>query len=137
MSALNSLNSAPDIQDEEDYVGGSGALDSGIYPSKVTMAFLQKSDSGATALNLHLMTDTNREIRQSLWIASGNAKGNKTYYETKQGEKKYLPGFALADNLCLLTVGKSITDMSPEEKMVNVYSSVAGKEVPTKVEVLT
>jgi hypothetical protein len=77
-----------------------------------------------------------KEIRQQLWMTSGTAKGCKNYYEDKNGEKKYLPGFLTANALALLTTGKEISDQDTEEKVVALWSSTAKAEVPTKVPML-
>lgn len=136
MSLLANLASNDEIADEIDSVGGSRTLESGLYPCTVTLAFLQKSQGGALGLNLHLDSD-GREIRQTLWVTSGDAKGNKNYYSDKKGDKKYLPGFNHANSLCLLTVGKEIAQLETEEKTVKLYNKDAGAEVPTKVDMLT
>ena len=137
MSLLASLTSDSSIQTEKDSVGGgAGALESGLYNCTVTMAYLNKSSGGALGLVLTLKTEQGREIRQTLWMTSGTAKGCKNYYENKDGEKQFLPGFNHANGLCLLTVGKEINAMDTETKMVNVYSPEAKAEVPTKVEVI-
>lgn len=134
-SLLKNLNTDESVQHEADTLGGMSVLESGIYVMKVQIAYLTKSKGGALCLNLGLVTDTNQEVRQRLWVTSGDAKGNKTYYE-RNGERRGLPGFLHADSLCLLTVGKSFSDMDTEEKLVPVYSPDAKAEVPTKVEVL-
>lgn len=136
MSLLNTLATDANIEDEKDTLGGGGVLESGIYNCLVTMAYLDKSAGGALSLRLHFKTQEGREFRQCLWIASGDAKGNKNYYETKNGEKKYLPGYIHANALSLLTVGKELPNMDTEQKVVNVYNAEAQAEVPTKVEVL-
>jgi len=137
MSALLSgLTVDNSIQNETDSVGGGGVLESGVYKSTITMAFLQKSKGGALGLNLHFKNEDGREYRQTLWVTSGDAKGNKNYYENKQGEKRYLPGFLHADAICLLTVGQGLASMDTEDKVVSVYSPEAGAEVPTQVPVL-
>lgn len=136
MSLLSNLTTDETINNETDSVGGGGPLETGIYKSKITMAYLNKSKGGALGLNLHFKTEDNQEFRQTLWVTSGDAKGNKNYYENKKGEKNYLPGYIHADALCLLTVGTGLPAMDTEQKVVNVYSPEAGAEVPTKVEVL-
>lgn len=136
MSLLNVAKTDDSIQDETDSVGGGGPLESGLYPFEVSLAYLMKSQGGAVGLNLHLKTDSGQEIRETLWIASGDAKGNKNYYETKQGERKYLPGFNHANSLALVTVGKELGELDTDEKVVSVYSPDAGAEVPTKVEMV-
>lgn len=135
--SLKNLTSDDSIQGERDSVGNSGPVESGLYPSQVKLAYLQISDGGATGLVLNLKSDSGREIRQTLWVTSGKAKGGKNYYEDKDGKKQYLPGFNLANSLALLTVGKEISELDTEEKVVNVYNSEAKKEMPTKVQMVT
>lgn len=134
MSFLKNLQSDSSIQDEKDNLGGgSSVLDSNIYLSTITLAFLTTSDGGAMALNIRAKTEDGEEIRQQLWMTSGTAKGCKNYYEDKNGEKKYLPGFLMANALSLLTTGKEISEQDTEEKVVSLWSSAAKAEVPTKV----
>lgn len=135
MSMLSALASDSSIATEKDSVGSTGPLESGLYPLTVSMAYLNKSAGGALGLVLNLKDANNREIRQTLWMTSGTAKGCKNYYE-KDGEKNFLPGFNHANGLCLLTTGKEVSAMDTETKVVNVYSPAAKSEVPTKVEVL-
>lgn len=135
MSLLKNLTTDTSISNETDSVGSSGPLDSGLYTAKVAMAYINTAASGALGLVVHLKTEAGREVRQTLWMTSGTAKGCKNYYE-KDGEKHYLPGFLHANSLSLLTVGKEISDLETETKVVKLYSSEAKAEVPTKVEML-
>ena len=136
MSLLANLASDSTIADEKDSIGGSGPLDSGLYNCTVSMAHINKASSGALGLVLTLKTSDNKEVRQTLWMTSGTAKGSKNYYEDKNGEKHYLPGFIAANALSLLTVGKEISQLDTETKVINLYSAEAKAEVPTKVEVV-
>jgi hypothetical protein len=136
MSLLANLSTDSTISEEKDSVGGSGGpLESGLYAATVALAYITKASSGALGLVLNLKTEAGKEIRQTLWMTSGTAKGGKNYYE-KDGEKHYLPGFNHANSLALLTVGKEISSLETETKVVNVYSAEAKSEVPTKVEML-
>ena len=135
MSILSALASDSTIEQEKDSVGGNSVIESGLYNFKVAMAYVTKSAGGAMGLVLSLKNGSNREVRQTLWMTSGTAKGAKNYYE-KDGEKHFLPGFNLANSLCLLTAGKEVSAMDTETKVVNVYSPEVKSEVPTKVEVL-
>lgn len=135
MSMLANLSTDSSVTEEKDSVGSSGPLDSGLYKASVVLAYVIKSAGGAMGLKLTLKTDAGREIRQTLWMTSGTAKGCKNYYE-KDGEKFYLPGFNHANSLALLTCGKEISSMDTETKVVNEYSAEAKAEVPTKVEML-
>jgi hypothetical protein len=135
MSLLGTLNTDDSIQSETDSVGGSGPWDSAVYGLKVAMAYVKKSDGGAMSVVLHFTGEDKRELRQTLWVTSGDKKGNKNYYE-KDGKKIYLPGFSLFQSLCLLTVGKEPEKLSTETKVVKLWNSEAKAEVPTEVPVI-
>lgn len=136
MSIFANLATDTSIADEKDSVGGgSKVLESGLYPCKVAMVHATTSAGGAMGLVLTLKTEAGQEIKQTLWMTSGTAKGCKNYYE-KDGQRNYLPGFLHANSLCLLTVGKEIAQVDTETKVINLYNSEAKSEVPTKVEVL-
>ena len=138
MSILSALATDNSIQSEKDSVGASfGPVDSGLYNSTVMLAYLKTAASGALALELELKSDAGQIIRQTLWMTSGTAKGGKNYYEDKEGQKHYLPGFVIANSLALLTVGKEIGQLETETKVINAYSYEAKADVPTKVEMFT
>ena len=136
MSLLANLATNETINNERDSIGGSGPLDSGLYMLKIALAYINKAASGALGLVLQFKTEDNKDVRQTLWMSSGTAKGCKNYYEDKNGEKQYLPGFIHANAICLLTVGKEISAMETETKVINLYSAEAKAEVPTKVEMV-
>ena len=136
MSLLSNLKSDDSITGERDSVGGGGVLDSALYTCKIILAYLTKSQGGAVGLVLNAKTDTGRDIRSTLWMTSGTAKGGTNYYTDKDGQKQYLPGFNIANSLSLLTIGKEIGDLDTETKVVPVYSYEAKAEIPTKVEML-
>jgi len=136
MSLLANLSTDASIEDEKDSVGSAGPLESGIYNTTITMAYINKASSGALGLVATFKTESGREFRQTFWMNSGTAKGGLNYYTDKNGEKKYLPGFLHANSLCLLTVGKEVAAMDTETKVIKLYSPEAKAEVPTKAEVL-
>ena len=137
MSMFANLATDNTIANEKDSVGGgSKILESGIYNCTVAMAHATQSAGGAMGLVLTLKTDAGQEVKQTLWMTSGTAKGCKNFYEGKDGQKQYLPGFIAANSLCLLAAGKEIAQMDTETKVINLYSPEAKAEVPTKVEVL-
>lgn len=129
MSLLSNLSTSNDIADEKDSVGGSRIRESGLYPMTINLAYLTKSTNGALALNL-LLADDDGDVRQQLWITNRN--GENTYTDRK-GDKQYLPGFNMANSLCLLTVGKEISTLDTEDKVINLYNFETKGDVPTKV----
>lgn len=135
MNMLATLATDDSIATEKDSVGGSRILESGLYGFKVVFAYVTKSAGGAIGLVLNLKNEQGQEIRSTQWMTSGTAKGCKNFYE-KDGEKHYLPGFVMANSLCLLTVGKEISQLETEQKVIPVYNSEAKSEVPTKVDML-
>ena len=137
MNMLANLATSNDIADEKDSVGSGGVQESGLYPGKVALAYIQKAASEALGLVVIIKGDNGKDIKQTFWMTSGKAKGGTNYYTDKSGAKQYLPGFNQANSLALLTTGKEIGQLETETKVVNVYSSEAKAEVPTKVEVFT
>ena len=136
MSLLASLATDESIATETDSVGGgNGPLNSALYKATVLLAHVGKSAGGALGLHLTLKTEDDQEVRQTLWMTSGDAKGNKNFYE-KDGVKSYLPGFTTANSLCLLTVGKEVSQMDTESKVIKLYNYEAKAELPTKVDML-
>jgi hypothetical protein len=136
MSILSNLATDSSINEETDRLGGFQPLESDLYPLTIERAFVTTAVSGAAALNVHFKTDSNKELRSQFWMTSGTAKGCKNYYINKDGDKFYLPGFNQANALCLLTVGKEISKLTTEPKVINLYDPTQKKEVPTKVEML-
>jgi len=136
MSFAN-LKTDASIEKDVDSVGpSSGPVPSALYPGTISMAYYHKADSGALAVVVHLKSEDGRDIRNTVYVTSGDAKGNHNYYE-KDGQKKYLPGFSLINGMCLLTTGKELGDLVPEEKTIKIYDFKERKEVNTAVPVLT
>lgn len=136
MSILANLTTDSSIANEKDSIGGSRAIETGIYTFTVQHAYIGKSSGGAISLNLNLKTEDNKELKQQLWMTSSTAKGGKNFYTDKNGDKQYLPGFLMANSLCLLTVGKEISELDTEQKVIPLYNADAKAEVPTKVDML-
>ena len=137
MSILSGLTKDKEIKDEQDTLGGGYVLESGVYPFRVELAYLNVAASGAIGLVIHLTGDKGEALRQTFWVQSGKKKGGKNYWVGKDGKKNYLPGFNQAEALCQLTCGTSVADMVTDEQRVNLYNYNAKKEIPTKVEVMT
>ena len=135
MSLLQGLDVTTDISADTDYVGTGGIWESGLYDTKVKMAYLDLAKSNALGVVLILETASGKTLKTTQYVKSGDAKGNKNYYERK-GEKHYLPGFNIINNLCLLTVGKNMSELVTENKVVPIYDFTAKKELPQEVEVL-
>jgi hypothetical protein len=147
MGMFDNVSTAADVTAEPDRVRGAKRepLASDIYDLNIKLAYVTKAKSGAVGVNLVLVTGDNKEIRVQEWVTSGDAKGNKTFYEADKKdangnitgkEKKSLPGFLIIDALCQLVAGKSILKCDQEKKIVNLYNFEHKKEMPTEVEML-
>lgn len=134
MSLLKNLETKANVEGEKDVLGGGGVLDTNVYPMKVKVAYFTSAASGAVAINLQGDVD-GKEVRQQFWVLSGNDKGNKNTY-TKDGREYYLPSFLTANSLALLTVGKELSQLDVEKKVIKLYDFEAKEERPTEVDVL-
>lgn len=134
MSLLKNLETKANVEGEKDVLGGGGVLDTNVYPMKVKVAYFTVSSGGAVAINLQGDVD-GKEVRQQFWVLSGNDKGNKNTY-TKDGKEYYLPSFLTANSLALLTVGKELSQLDVEKKVIKLYDFEAKEERPTEVDVL-
>ena len=114
-------------------VGGGFAWESGVYDAVVKMVYLNQSASEAVSWNVIIVNSDGKELREAFWIKSGKAKGNKTYF-TKDGKNYPLPGYSLANSMCIAITGEDLDACmkSSEKKTVNIYNVEQKKEVPTE-----
>ena len=82
------------VEPEDVYEGKT--IPSGLYDAVVDKAYIRKTDSGAKMLEIdfELVAEngSKRPFHYSTAIASGDQKGNKTTYTSKQGKELPLPG---------------------------------------------
>ena len=120
--------------------GGGGYIwESGAYKAVVKLAYTDKSKGGAIGLNIVLENSAGKELKETLWIQSGDKKGNKTYYTDKKSGKDFpLPGYSVANSLCVAATGDSLakTMGTAEMKTINVWNSELKKEAPAEREVV-
>lgn len=135
---MNPFATQKDIAAPADSIGGgSRQLETGVYDMAIDMAYLDQSKGGAYALNLVLKSMDGATLRQQLWVTGGTAKGQLNFYIDKENKKQYLPGFNIANALCVLTAGKEMGELTPEDKMVSIYNFDLKKDVPTSKPVYT
>ena len=131
---------APDaeIKEEIDSVGSTfGVVESGLYKLKIKAAYIKVATSKAVGVVLELETFDNAIISQTLWVKSGEKKGCKNFYTSKDGEKHYLPGYNQMNALCLLTVGKNLSEMETASQIIDIYDYAVKGNIPTEVDMLT
>ena len=136
MSLFKNINTTTDVQEIKDTLGGNKFIvPTDVYKVKVDSPYIHVANSGAMAVKLTLVTEDNSKIKLTEYICSGTAKGSKTYYE-RDGKQFFLPGFNLMNSLAMMTLNKSIIDLDSQSKIINTYSFVERKEMPTKVDLL-
>jgi len=135
-----------DVVADKESTGGGGnsrIWDAGVYNTKIEMVTVEESKSGATSVNITLKpADPEAKLfplRETFWITSGKAKGSKPFYVGKDGKKHPLPGYTVANRMCLATVGKPLSEAVPEGevKTINAFSYEHKKEIPVEKYVLT
>jgi len=89
-------------------------------------------------MTLHLKNDTGDVFKTSLWLTGGDAKGNNNFYVDKNGDEQYLPGFVIADHICLLGAGEDLGDLVEDTvtRGIKVYDFDAKKEVTKEFDVI-
>lgn len=122
--------------EDKDFKGGKFTLDSGVYPARVRVAYIDSYDSGAiyVALDLLLQVDgKERQYKEQVCIS--NKSGDLTYTD-KNGVSQPLPGYALIDTLSKVAIDKSVSELETEIKKVKVFNFTSKQEEPMDKEVL-
>jgi len=147
MSLLKNLKTDASIQGEQDRIGGGGAIESNVYDLTIDMAYItvseEKTDGdgkvtgGAMAVTIIYKQENGKEITDTQYVTGGADKGKKNTYLDKDKNEQYLPGFLIMDAVAMLTLGKSISDLETEDKLVEVYDFQAKAKVAKKLPVIT
>ena len=138
MSFLKKLKTTEKVEKPKDSLGGVQVRPSAINTFKIkNIYFLPAVPSGAMMCHLTVTDEAGLDYRESICVASGDAKGNKSTYTNAKGEAHYLPGYIIINDIAMLTIETDITDLETETITVKHYDKEAKKEVPTEVEVVT
>lgn len=129
-STANTTNEQ--IETDSDRLGGSFIWDGGAYLVTILAAYAGKSKSGAGSMNFEVQDEKGRKFKFTEWVTSGDAKGNKPYYE-KDGKKSYLPGFNNVNAISMFATGKELNALSFETKILKLRDFDLKKDVPTEV----
>ncbi len=93
-SLLSSLGIVEEefVNIEAESVHEGGTRDSGVYDAAVKQAYIRRTDSGASMLEVDFTMVDESNFHYSTCVKSGDEKGNKTTYTSKQGKEVALPG---------------------------------------------
>ncbi len=135
MGIFNNLTN-DGLEETQDRLGGGFVYDTDAYDATIKLAYAGKSKGGATSLSIVAEMPGGKEYKETLWVT--NKKGENFFLNKQDNSKKVpLPGFTVADDICLCTTEKPLADQDTEDKVVNIYDFDAKKELPTSVPVLT
>jgi hypothetical protein len=127
--------STENLQPESDFVPGNSRLfESDIHPMTVKLAYAEESSGGALGVTF-VFTNGSKELKQTFYVTTGKAKGQKPYYE-KDGKQYPLPGMSMVNSICLMATGEPLDKQETEEKVIPIWDNTQRKEVPTKKQVL-
>ncbi len=121
-------------------LGGGFLWESGVYDTTIKMVYLNQTKSEAMWFNVILTKNSGdmKELRENFCIKSGKAKGYKTYFVTKEGKKRPLPGYQIAESMCIAATGENLDACmkSKETKTVKVWNPEQKKEAPAERSVI-
>lgn len=126
---------ADGLEQTGDRLGGGGVRESDAYDGTIKVAYAGKA-SASNAQSLTVIFNLGgSEYRETFWVTNKN--GENFFIDKQDSSKKVpLPGYTMADDLCLLTTGFPLSEQTFTEKVINLYDYEAKKEVPTNVHVI-
>jgi hypothetical protein len=92
MGIFDSVTTSSKVKDEgTDRVRGQKKepLMSDIYNMIIKYAYAIKSKGGAMGITVVLNTTDGKEVKATEYITSGDAKGNKTYFEKENPDTRF------------------------------------------------
>jgi hypothetical protein len=129
----NTVNTTNEqIETDSDRLGGGFVWDGGAYPVTILAAYAGKSKGGAGSMSFEVQGDDGRKFKFTEWVTSGDAKGNKPYYE-RDGKKSYLPGFNNVNAISMFCAKKELNALAFETKILKLRDYEQKKDVPTEV----
>jgi dimeric dUTPase (all-alpha-NTP-PPase superfamily) len=132
MSEKNIFAGAKTAKDDagidDDYIRSGGAVETDIYEGTIKAMF-NRGSTKSKAMSIIVMLDVaGKEVMSQTWVT--NSDGGVTYKDKKDGDKpKNLPGFNQMNTLALLVTGKSLGELSMEERTLKLWDATAKAEV--------
>ncbi len=137
MGMFSNLKRTSDIEESKDTLGGGYILETDVYPTKIVTAYSDFFKSGAQYINVKFEVakpdGSTQNFSERFTITN---KQGSIFYVGKDGKKHALPGYETMDDMCLLTTGKTLAEQETEKKVLMIWNSNEGKEVPTEVDCL-
>lgn len=107
------------LEKEKDVLGGGRkVLPSDIYKGVIKYAYATQAESGALGLVLSIALESGEEYTETVWVST---KTGDNFYTDKNGKKRGLPGFTIANDLALIAAETELCNLGTEEKVIKVY----------------
>lgn len=119
---------AQQTQTQDVDFSGKFTVDSGAYPAKVRLAYIDYSKRGAAFVALDLILTVNgkpRRYKEEIYFS--NAQGDLTYKDNN-GKDMPLPGYTTLDTICKLACGKTLGTVTTEMKKVKLKNRQTQQE---------
>ena len=102
MTNIFANQTTKDLEQDVDYLGSGGVVETGVYSGVVSVAYVGKSRSSESqSVTVHIkLNESGIEFRETHWVTN---KKNENFYVDKNNKKHAIPGYSMIDNLCLLT----------------------------------
>lgn len=137
---LSKINIVDEPGQDRDVLPGQRAprvQESGAYPVRIDLAYMQDSPGGATAVVLHFEENVPGGFKHRETVYFTRRDGTTQYQDKRTGEMRNLPGLNILNNLTKLLADKSLNQVQQEEKVIKLWDFDQMTEVPTKKQVLT
>lgn len=136
MSLFSNLERKTNVEKPKDVLGGGfQTLPSDVYDAVISMAYVSKSTGGAQFIEFEFKLPEGKIHKETVYVTSGDAKGNKFTYE-KNGKEFYLPGYILADEICAVASEQLLSQQDSDERLVEVYDFETKQKVQKEYPVL-
>ena len=120
------------LEQERDVLGGRKIYPSDIYIAKIKLAYAIQSDGGALGLALTVAFGDD-EYSENIYVTT---KEGNNFYVDKNKKKRGLPGYTIANDICLIACDTPLSEVETEEKVVSVYDAKEKGEVNKSVPML-
>ncbi|MNO13148.1 hypothetical protein D3C76_27740 [compost metagenome] len=132
MSLFGNLKSDGLEKTQDRLGGGFQPLDTDIYDVTIKALYAGKSPNGAHSISIIGTLPDGKEYRETIWIT--NRKGENWFLNKQDQSKKVpMPGFTIVDDLFQIVLGQSLSEVTFEERTLNLWDFDAGKELPKAV----
>ncbi len=119
------------LEETQDRIGGFQVFDTDVYTATIKAAYAGQSAGGAQSVTLILDLDS-KEYTETVYVTS---KKGENYFLNKDDKTKKipLPGYTVADDICLVTTDKPLNGQEGEDKTMNVWDNDAKRQMPKSV----